>query len=89
MPTLHVARLKEKADEKGDETTYAIARRLKLRQSTVARLMARETTPSVPTLCLIRAAYGISLDDLVDESTTAQPRPRPTRKRTTRKADPS
>ncbi|WP_405759544.1 helix-turn-helix domain-containing protein [Streptomyces sp. NBC_01420] len=81
MPTLHVARLREKAAEKGDATTYAIARRLQLRQSTVARLMAGETTPSVPTLCLMRTAYGLSLDDLVDETALAQRKARPGRKR--------
>lgn len=53
------------ATQLGDRTDYAIARRLGLRQSTVSRLMAGRTVPTVTTLVAVRDAYGITLDDLV------------------------
>lgn len=65
MPTLHGETVKTKAAQAGDRTHAQIARRLSLRQSTVSRLLSGTTSPSLPTLLAIRAAYGIPLDDLV------------------------
>ncbi|MFF4900546.1 helix-turn-helix domain-containing protein [Streptomyces sp. NPDC001068] len=70
MPTLHGTAVTTKAAQVGDRTHAAIARRLQLRQSTVSRLIAGITAPSLPTLLAMRAAYGISLDDLVVEDAT-------------------
>ncbi|WP_381792825.1 helix-turn-helix domain-containing protein [Streptomyces niveus] len=57
--------LLERADKAGDETAGAIARKTGVRQSTVSRLLAGSTTPSLPTLVALSTAYSISLDDLV------------------------
>ncbi|MGW2951612.1 helix-turn-helix transcriptional regulator [Streptomyces eurythermus] len=67
MPRLHGETVTKRAAQVGDATHSAIARRLSLTQSTVSRLIAGTTTPSLPTLLRLRAAYGISLDDLVAE----------------------
>jgi len=68
MATLHAQRLLTRAAEKGDHTPTAIARRIKVRRSTVTRLLAGETVPSLPSLLAMRTAYGLSLDDLVNEA---------------------
>lgn len=63
----------KKADAAGDITTIAIARRAGVDASTVSRLIAGETTPTVATLLALGDAYQISLDDLVlRPSTEAQ-----------------
>ncbi|MFC9604626.1 helix-turn-helix domain-containing protein [Streptomyces niveus] len=59
------------ANKAGDETAGAIARKTGVRQSTVSRLLAGSTTPSLPTLIAMRAAYSISLDDLVNSGEAA------------------
>lgn len=67
MATLNGERVAAKARQAGDTTHAAIARRLDLRQSTVSRLLSGVTAPSLTTMLAIRAAYGISLDELVLE----------------------
>ncbi|MFB8348004.1 helix-turn-helix domain-containing protein [Streptomyces niveus] len=57
--------LRERAVKAGDETAGAIARKTGVRESTVSRLLAGRTTPSLSTLVAMRSVYGISLDDLV------------------------
>ncbi|MFH7336642.1 helix-turn-helix transcriptional regulator [Streptomyces hygroscopicus] len=76
MPTLHGKTVTDRAEEAGDRTHAQIARRLKLRQSTVSRLLTGTTAPSLKTLLAIKAAYGIPLDDLVadDARTPAKSR---------------
>jgi transcriptional regulator with XRE-family HTH domain len=62
---LNSAQLESTAKQVGDETHAAIARRLRLCQSTVSRLLTGRTVPQLTTLLAMRTAYGISLDDLV------------------------
>ncbi|MCY0947998.1 helix-turn-helix domain-containing protein [Streptomyces sp. H27-S2] len=58
--------LNAKAEEAGDHTSLAIATRAGVRNSTITRLLAGETTPSVATLVRLRDAYGIdTLDELL------------------------
>lgn len=57
--------LNEKAEEAGDRTSNAIAKRAGVQASTITRLVAGETTPTVATLVALGNAYKISLDDLV------------------------
>ncbi|MEU1815218.1 helix-turn-helix transcriptional regulator [Streptomyces roseifaciens] len=57
--------LTRRAAAAGDHTNYAIAQRTGLRESTISRLIAGRTTPSLPTLGAIATAYGTTLDDLV------------------------
>lgn len=57
--------LTDRARALGDETHYAIAQRAGVRESTISRLVAGRTVPSLPTLAALAAAYGTSLDDLV------------------------
>lgn len=64
--------LSEKAEEVGDCTPQAIARRAGVQASTITRLIAGETTPTVATLVALRDAYKIgSLDDLVTQQVPA------------------
>jgi transcriptional regulator with XRE-family HTH domain len=67
MPTLHGKTVESRAEQAGDRTHAQIARRLKLTQSTVSRLLAGKTAPSLRTLLAIKAAYGVPLDELVLE----------------------
>jgi transcriptional regulator with XRE-family HTH domain len=69
MPTLHGKTVTARAAQAGDRTHAEIARRLRLTQSTVSRLLAGVTAPSLGTLLAIKGAYGIPLDDLVLEDT--------------------
>jgi transcriptional regulator with XRE-family HTH domain len=73
MPTLHGTTVKAHAEQAGDRTHAQIARRLNLTQSTVSRLLAGVTAPSLPTLLAIKAAYGVPLDDLVVDDNTPAP----------------
>ncbi|GHA93965.1 helix-turn-helix domain-containing protein [Streptomyces chryseus] len=58
--------LNAKAEEAGDHTSLAIATRAGVRNSTITRLLAGETTPSIATLVRLRDAYGLdTLDELL------------------------
>lgn len=57
--------LTARAEAMGDTTHYSIAVRTGVRESTISRLMAGRTTPTLPTLGAIASAYGTTLDDLV------------------------
>lgn len=64
--------LLQAAATSGDETSMAIAQRAGLRQSTVARLLRGDTTPSVPTLVALRDAYGFDTIDVLVTHTREQ-----------------
>lgn len=58
--------LNERAQAAGDTTKLAIARRIGASNSTITRLLAGSTTPTVETLVALRDAYGLdSLDELL------------------------
>ncbi|MFJ7592459.1 helix-turn-helix domain-containing protein [Streptomyces sp. NPDC097617] len=57
--------LSKKAQAVGDTTNFDIAVRTGVRESTISRLMAGLTMPTVGTLGAIAVAYGTTLDDLV------------------------
>lgn len=61
--------LADKALAAGDITHQAIAHRIGVRESTIYRLLAGRTTPTLETACRIARAYGTSLDDLVPAHT--------------------
>ncbi|MGW3971110.1 helix-turn-helix domain-containing protein [Streptomyces ardesiacus] len=65
QPRLCAQALLDRAREHGDKLDIEIARRVRLTQSTVSRLLTGQTTPSLSSLVALRAAYGISLDELV------------------------
>lgn len=65
MSLLSVDVLRARAGQAGDNTAYAIAQRIGVRESTIFRLLKGKATPSVATLVAVRHAYGISLDELV------------------------
>ncbi|WP_349307689.1 helix-turn-helix transcriptional regulator [Streptomyces sp. KAU_LT] len=67
MPTLHGETVKARAEHAGDKTHAQIARRIGLAESTVSRLLAGTTAPSLATLLAIKGAYGIPLDEMVRE----------------------
>lgn len=70
MLLLRTDLLLTRANVPGQKTTpSSIAQRIGVRSSTMGRLIAGRTTPSLSTLVALRAAYGISLDDLVLEAT--------------------
>nr|WP_237497640.1 helix-turn-helix transcriptional regulator [Streptomyces sp. SID8377] len=64
---LRTSYLREKAGEAGDTTESKIAQRVGVRQTTIARLLAGETFPSVHTLFVLGAAYRLSMDELIAE----------------------
>ena len=57
----------------GDLTAYAMAHRIGVRQSTISRILAGRTVPSLPTIGALALAYGLKLDDLVEYQTAASP----------------
>lgn len=62
------------AEDAGDDTSLAIARRAGLANSTITRLLDGETTPSVATLIALRDAYGFeTLDELLTDASTSVP----------------
>lgn len=66
MPTcLNVPKLLRIAAEHGDQTRYAIYRRTGLAESTVHRMIAGKTEPTLPTLRRLAAAYGVTVPDLL------------------------
>lgn len=66
MPTcLDVPKLRRIAAEHGDQTRYAIYRRTGLAESTVHRMIAGQTEPTLSTLRRIASAYGVSIADLL------------------------
>lgn len=71
MPTLHGKTVADRAEQAGDTTHAKIAKRIAVRQSTVSRLLAGTTEPSLRTLLRIKKAYGIPLDDLIVEDAQA------------------
>lgn len=63
---LRSARLHEVAAARGDHSNYAIAKRTGLNQTTLSRICRGVAAPATKTLLTLAAAYGLSLDELVE-----------------------
>lgn len=68
MPTYRLCaeRLREAAAAKGDATSYAIAQRTGLAESTLSRLTRGISQPTTGSLLTLATAYGLTIDDLVE-----------------------
>lgn len=66
---LRIARLQEVAAARGDHSNYAIAKRTGLNQTTLSRICRGIAEPATKTLLTLAAAYGLSLDELVERQT--------------------
>lgn len=64
-------RLREAAAAKGDHTTYAIAKRAGLNQTSLSRVRRGISEPATPTLMALGEAYGIPVERLVEKQETA------------------
>lgn len=75
MPTYRLCsdRLREAAAAKGDDSSYAIAKRTGLAESTLSRLRRGKSQPTTGSLLILAAAYGLTVDDLVEYDTTEVP----------------
>lgn len=62
---LNIKKLREVAAEAGDHTAYRIAKRTRLSQSTISRLVNGECQPSVATQNSFVTAYELDLRDLM------------------------
>jgi transcriptional regulator with XRE-family HTH domain len=63
---LHGERLAEAAAAKGDMSSYAIAKRTGLNQTTLSRLRRGIAQPATGTLLVLAAEYGLTVEDLLD-----------------------
>ncbi len=63
---LRNARLQEAAAARGDHSNYAISKRTGINQTTLSRICRGVAAPATKTLLTLAAAYGLSLDDLVE-----------------------
>lgn len=63
---LRAERLREAAAKLGDHTSYAIAKRTGLAQSTIGRLRQGVVRPTTGSLIVLANAYGLTVDDLVE-----------------------
>lgn len=59
-------RLRQAAAEKGDHTSYAIAKRTGLAESTLSRLHRGLARPATSSLLILAAAYDLPLEDLLE-----------------------
>jgi transcriptional regulator with XRE-family HTH domain len=71
MPTyrLQADRLRQVAAERGDLTSYAIAKRTGLSQDTIGRLRKGKARPSARSLLVLAKTYGLTVEDLVEVET--------------------
>ncbi|UJV41589.1 helix-turn-helix domain-containing protein [Streptomyces sp. AMCC400023] len=69
MPSyrLHIGRLQEAAAALGDHTNYAIAKRTGLNQTTLSRVCRGLVKPAAETLLTLATAYGLSVDELIQQ----------------------
>lgn len=65
---LRVERLRSAAAAKGDHTSYAISKRTGVAQSTLSRLRRGIASPATDTLLILSAAYGLSVDELIERN---------------------
>lgn len=60
------ARLGKAAAVKGDHSSYAIAKRTGLAESTLSRLRRGKARPATRTLLILATTYDLSVEELVD-----------------------
>ncbi|WP_432170946.1 helix-turn-helix domain-containing protein [Streptomyces sp. 1222.5] len=65
-------RLQEAAAARGDHSNYAIAKRTGLNQTTLSRICRGVAKPATETLLTLAAAYGLSIDELIDRGVEEQ-----------------
>lgn len=65
-------RLTAAAEEVGDRSSYAIAKRTGLSQSVVQRIRSGASEPSLGSLVALAVPYDLTLDDLVELPTPAE-----------------
>lgn len=65
---LRITALRGLAEQKGDTSGYAIAKRTGLHESTISRILRGQSQPGAKALMRFRTAYGSSVDDLIDEA---------------------
>lgn len=63
---LHGDRLAEAAAAKGDMSSYAIAKRTGLNQTTLSRLRRGIAQPATSTLLTLATEYGLTVEDLLE-----------------------
>lgn len=73
MLRLNMTVLKRKARSLGDCTVEEIARRAGINKSSLHRLAAGETEPSLSTVWKLRSAYGGRLESLISDDTATAP----------------
>jgi transcriptional regulator with XRE-family HTH domain len=66
---LNGPKVRKIARDHGDATGYAIARRIGVAESTISRALRGESSPGLNTLVSLASAYGIPIEDLLDDST--------------------
>jgi transcriptional regulator with XRE-family HTH domain len=73
MPTyrLQADRLRQAAAERGDHTSYAIAKRTGLSQTTIGRLRKGTAKPSSTSLLVLARTYGVPVEELVESAAEA------------------
>lgn len=74
MPTYRLCsdRLRKAAAAKGDLSSYAISKRTGLAESTLSRLRRGLVAPATGSLLTLAAAYGLTVDDLVERNDDVQ-----------------
>lgn len=69
---LRSERLREAAAEKGDHSSYAVAKRTGLAESTLSRLHRGLAKPATGSLLILATTYGLSMEDLVEPGSGAK-----------------
>ncbi|MFI8360777.1 helix-turn-helix domain-containing protein [Streptomyces sp. NPDC085612] len=67
MYRLHLERLRDAAQQHGDTTGYAIAKRTGLAESHISKLLNRRSKPHVETLLVLKRTYGGTVDQYIEE----------------------
>lgn len=65
---LRCDRLAEAAASKGDHTSYAIAKRTGLAESTLSRLRRGLAKPNTSSLLILAKTYDLTVDELLTQS---------------------
>lgn len=66
---LRSERLQEAAAAKGDHSSYAIAKRTGMAESTLSRLRRGISKPATGSLLILAAAYDLTVEELLVEET--------------------